>query len=95
MTQTDPAAPDAATDDGKLDAAAYQSARLFAINLAKAATIVNVETLDALVRTADTAQTLGPIMDPTLAREAGAELEREVRLFRALRTFRAELEALR
>lgn len=51
--------------------------------------------VDALIAQAETAQAVGPILDPTLARAGAEKLDQELKLFRALRTFRAVLEEFR
>lgn len=78
-----------------LSASEYAATRGAAINVSQAIASLPLELVDNLVATAERAQSLGPILDPTLARDAGGNLADELRLFRALARFRRELEDLR
>jgi hypothetical protein len=78
-----------------LSPAKYAAARDAAISVSKAIAGLPLELVDDLVKTAERAEAVGPILDPTLARAAGDELADEIKMFRALRRFRQELEELR
>lgn len=69
--------------------------RDLAVAVGRLSQAADLATIDQALAEADTALSVGPILDPTLARNGAAELERQVRLIRALRAFRAEVEELR
>jgi tetratricopeptide (TPR) repeat protein len=58
-------------------------------------TLVSVEDLDRAIDDGERAQALGPVLDATLWQRGTHELADQLRLMRALRTFRRELEAFR
>lgn len=54
---------------------------------------LQVEVLEQAIAEGDRALAVGPILDPTLARDAGPELEQHIALLRATLTYRQALEA--
>lgn len=57
--------------------------------------VAGIEVLERAIAEAERAQSVGPILDPTMARGAGPELERELRFLRATLAYRRELEEFR
>lgn len=53
---------------------------------------IQVEHFDRLIATAERALSAGPVLDPTLARDAGPALVEELRTFRAVRDLRRVIE---
>jgi hypothetical protein len=77
------------------DMSTFVEVRDVAVAIGHSATCLTVEQLDVAIAEADRAQTLGPILDPTLSMAAGGSLNEQLRYLRAFRTFRAAIEELR
>lgn len=75
--------------------AEYASLRSWSIELAKLAGALDLQLLDRLIATAERSQAVGPILDPTLARDAGPALDQELRIFHAVRALAREVQAVR
>ncbi len=73
----------------------FVQVRDVAVAIGRSATCLSVDQIDEAIIEADRAQTLGPILDPTLSMAAGGSLDEQLRYLRAFRDFRAAIETLR
>jgi hypothetical protein len=78
-----------------MSAPAFTPVRDIAVALARTTLAIDIETIDRALEEASRAQSLGPILDPTLTRDAGDDLAEQVRLIKAFRDFRAAVETFR
>lgn len=88
-------APTKATQRGLRDDEAFVFVRDYAVVLARATLLLDLDTIEQAIAAAEHAQALCPILDPTLAGDAGHELAQQIRLMHHLRTFRIAIEAFR
>lgn len=73
----------------------YVEVRDAAVGAARIALAIPSHELDEAIAHADRALAVGPILDPTLARDAGGELQRQLVVLRAVRNLQHKLEVLR
>lgn len=78
-----------------LNRAEYIALRELIVRISGTLAQIPTDQLRRLIFTADRASAIGPIVDSTLARDAGANLEQEIRLFRAVRELRDVIEEIR
>ncbi len=66
-----------------------------AVAIGRAATALDLDTIDQALAEADRAQAFGPIIDPTVFLRGTDALAEQVKYLRAFRAFRAAIEELR
>lgn len=73
----------------------FTATRDVAVALARAALTIPLDAIDEAIQEADQSLAIAPVIDPTLFLNANDELRKQIRLLKATRTFRAEIEKLR
>lgn len=73
----------------------FPAVRDLAVMVGRAMLCLEPEVLEQAIAEGERALAAGPVLDPTLYRQAGGELEQELELMRAMLTCRRALEAFR
>lgn len=74
------------------DTPVFAATRGLAVAIGRAATAIDLATIDKALAEADRAQAFGPILDPTAFTRGTDALAEQVRYLRAFRAFRAAIE---
>lgn len=77
------------------DKAMFTGVRDVVVAIGRVVLTVDPEVLAAAIAHGDRALAVGPILDPTAARDGSAELERQLKAMRAVLACRRALEELR
>lgn len=81
-------------DTQHLEPPAFTVVRDHAVAVGRVALLLDDDVIRRALEEASHAETVGPIVDPTLYRDAAGALAEQVAVIQAFRTFRAELERL-